>query len=91
MKVARNGLVDHTPDRETLFAVQTPQVFDADLIRAALQKALDDGAAITDDCLAVERLGMKVSLTEGDTRNFKLTDALDLTRAEVMLEQEGQE
>ena len=34
---------------------------------------------------------MKVSLTEGDTRNFKLTDALDLTRAEVMLEQEGQE
>lgn len=91
VKVARNGLVDHTPDRETLFAVQTPQVFDADLIRAALQKALDDGAAITDDCSAVERLGMKVSLTEGDIRNFKLTDALDLTRAEAMLEQEGQE
>ncbi len=87
IKVARDGLVEHTPDRETLFAVQTPQVFDADLLRAALQKALDDGAAVTDDCSAVERLGMKVSLTEGDVRNFKLTDPADLYCAEALLEQ----
>ena len=90
VKVARDGLVEYTPDRETLFAVQTPQVFDADLIRAALQKVLDDGVAVTDDCSAVERLGMKVSLTQGDPGNFKLTDALDLCRAEAMLEQEAQ-
>lgn len=89
VKVARDGLVEHTPDRETLFAVQTPQVFDGDLIRAALQKALDDGAAVTDDCSAVERLGMQVSLTAGDSRNFKLTDAWDLARAEALLTQEG--
>lgn len=89
VKVAHGGLVEHTPDRDTLFAVQTPQVFDADLIRAALQKALVDGTAVTDDCSAVERLGMKVSLTAGDSRNFKLTDAWDLARAEALLEQEG--
>ena len=92
VKVAdESGIVRSTPDRTTLFAVQTPQVFDADLIRAALQKVLDDGIAVTDDCSAVERLGMKVSLTEGDPRNFKLTDALDLCRAEAMLDQEGQQ
>lgn len=88
IKVARNGLVEYTPDRTELYAVQTPQVFDADLIRAALQKALDDGAEITDDCSAVERLGMKVCLTEGDERNFKLTTPADLALAEAMLREE---
>ena len=87
IKVAKNGLVECTPDRAALFAVQTPQVFDASLIRAALQKALDDGAEVTDDCSAVERLGMKVSLTEGDERNFKLTTPADIARAESMLKE----
>lgn len=85
IKVAHNGLVEYTPDRTTLFAVQTPQIFDSSLIRAALQKALDDGAEVTDDCAAVERLGMKVSLTNGDERNFKLTTPTDVVRAEGML------
>lgn len=85
IKVARNGLVEYTPDRSTLFAVQTPQIFDASLIRAALQKALDDGTEITDDCSAVERLGMKVSLVEGDERNFKLTTPADIQYAESIL------
>ena len=84
IKVARGGVIEYTPDRTTLFAVQTPQVFDADLIRAALQKAVDDGAEITDDCSAVERLGMKVSLTDGEERNFKLTTPADLTLAELI-------
>lgn len=87
IKVAHKSLVDHTPDRTTLFAVQTPQVFDSSLIRVALQKALDDGAEITDDCSAVERLGMKVTLTQGDERNVKLTTASDLTLAEVFLKE----
>ena len=47
--------------------MQTPQVFQVDLIKAALVKALEDGAALTDDCGAVERLGIGVSLTQGDT------------------------
>lgn len=86
IKVAHGGVVDHTPDRATLFAVQTPQVFDADLIRGALTKALQDNAPLTDDCSAVERLGMSVSLVEGDRSNIKLTTPADLAVARVILE-----
>lgn len=89
IKVVRNGVVESTPDRASLFAVQTPQVFEASLIRAALQKALDDGAELTDDCSAVERLGMKVVLTEGDVRNLKLTTPEDILTAEALLEGSG--
>jgi len=87
IKVAHGGLVEYTPDRATLFAVQTPQIFDGSLIRAALQKALDDGIDVSDDCAAVERLGMKVSLTDGDECNFKLTTPMDAVRAEAMFQE----
>jgi 2-C-methyl-D-erythritol 4-phosphate cytidylyltransferase len=86
IKVAVGGLIQSTPDRSTLFAVQTPQVFEASLIRAALQKALDDGGSLTDDCSAVERLGMKVVLTPGDERNIKLTTPMDMVLAQALLE-----
>ena len=89
IKQARGGLVEQTPDRSSLYAVQTPQVFEASLIRAALQKALEDGAELTDDCGAVERLGMRVSLTQGDERNIKLTTPADLLWARALLEEEG--
>ena len=85
IKAARDGVVEETLDRARLFAVQTPQVFETSLIRAALQKALDDGAAVTDDCSAVERLGMRVVLTAGDERNIKLTTPADLAAAELFL------
>ena len=77
IKVAHDGVVESTPDRACLFAVQTPQVFESSLIKAALQKALDDGLELTDDCAAVERFGMKVALTRGDERNIKLTTPED--------------
>lgn len=86
IKVVRDGLVERTMDRSVLRAVQTPQVFAEALIRAALQKALDDNALITDDCSAVERLGMKVALTEGDPANIKLTTPADLDLARGILE-----
>ena len=87
IKIAQNGIVNQTLDRTELYAIQTPQVFDASLIRAALQKALDDGAELTDDCAAVERLGMKVVLTAGDERNMKLTTPMDLVVAEHLVEE----
>jgi len=87
VKLARSGVVEQTLDRAALYAVQTPQVFDGDLIRAALQKALDDGVELTDDCAAVERLGMKVVLTAGDERNIKLTTPTDLLIGEVFSEE----
>lgn len=84
VKIARDGVVEQTPDRESLYAVQTPQVFEASLLKAALKQAMEDGAAVTDDCSAVERLGMKVVLVAGEERNIKLTTPVDLMLAECL-------
>lgn len=78
IKRAAGGLVEETLNREELFAVQTPQVFEPSLIKAALQKAAEEGAALTDDCAAVERLGMTVCLTRGSDENIKITTPADL-------------
>ena len=86
IKVVTGGIVSSTPDRATLKAIQTPQVFDFDLLKGALKKAFEDGAAITDDCSAVERLGYKVKIVEGDERNIKVTTPMDLKIAELLLE-----
>lgn len=86
IKVVRDGRVESTPDRALLRAVQTPQVFDAQLLRAALQSAQTLGAEITDDCSAVERLGKEVYLTEGSYENIKITTPEDLILAEAILQ-----
>lgn len=88
IKVVKSGLVMATPDRDTLRAVQTPQVFDFDLLRGALKKAQEAGWAVTDDCSAVERMEMSVKIVEGDERNLKITTPLDLKIAELLLEEE---
>ena len=87
IKVVQGGLVKETPDRSSLAAVQTPQVFDFDLLRGALRKAEEDGATVTDDCSAVERTGMKIKIVEGDERNLKVTTPMDLKIAELLLEE----
>ena len=86
IKIGDGGVVKSTPDRATLFAAQTPQVFDFDLLRAALKKAEQDGFSVTDDASAVEYLGMKVKIVEGDERNIKVTTPMDLKIAEMLLE-----
>lgn len=85
IKVSKSGGVDETPDRKTLFAVQTPQVFDLELLRGALQNAKEKGLSLTDDCSAVEALGMTVLLTDGSEENIKITTPLDLEIAELIL------
>ena len=87
VKIVKGGVVDSTPDRSMLQAVQTPQVFDRELIIGALQKALKEEAPITDDCSAVERLGMSVKIVEGDERNLKVTTPMDLKVAQMLLEE----
>lgn len=79
------GVVQSTPDRSSLYAVQTPQVFQANLLKAALQSAVEANAEITDDCSAVERLGKEVYLAPGWRENIKITTASDLTLAEALL------
>ena len=87
IKVVEGRVVKNTPDRATLFAVQTPQVFDFDLLRGALKKAEQEGAQVTDDCSAVELMGFKVKIVEGDERNIKVTTPMDLKIAEMLLEE----
>ena len=87
VKVVTGGIVKNTPDRATLQAIQTPQVFDIDLLKGALKKAKEDGAAVTDDCSAVERLGMSVKIVQGDEKNLKLTTPMDLKIAAMLLEE----
>ena len=86
IKVVRGGIVKETPDRSALKAVQTPQVFDFDLLRGALKKARQDGVTLTDDCAAVEHMGMSVKIVEGDEKNIKITTPLDLKIAELIME-----
>lgn len=87
VKVVQGGIVKQTPDRAGLYAVQTPQVFDVDLLRGALKKAELEDARLTDDCSAVERMGMSVKIVEGDERNIKITTPVDLKIAEMLLEE----
>ena len=89
IKNTSGTLAISTPDRASLRAVQTPQVFDFDLLRGALKQAQKDKLAITDDCSAVEHLGFKIKLVEGDERNIKITTPLDLKVAELFLEDMG--
>ena len=83
--VSAGDVVERTLDRSALRAIQTPQVFQADLLKAALQSALESGAEVTDDCGAVERLGKTVYLTEGDEANLKITTPTDLILAQALL------
>ena len=87
IKVVEGRVVKNTPDRATLFAVQTPQIFDFDILKAALKQAEATGAAVTDDCSAVELMGMSVKIVEGDERNIKVTTPMDLKIAEMLLEE----
>jgi 2-C-methyl-D-erythritol 4-phosphate cytidylyltransferase len=85
IKVVKGGIVGSTPDRNTLQAVQTPQVFDLQLLKGALIKAQKDKTPITDDCSAVEQLGKMVYLVEGDEANLKITTPIDLVLAGALL------
>lgn len=87
IKVSNDGFVESTPDRSTLFAAQTPQAFRGELIKAALTDAVEKGLELTDDCAAVERLGMRVRLVAGDQENRKITTPPDLVLAEALLNQ----
>ena len=84
VKVVEGGIVRSTPVRKTLQAIQTPQVFDTAFLKGALEKAQKDKAEITDDCSAVERMGMSVKIVEGDERNMKITTPMDLQLAQLL-------
>lgn len=83
-----DGFIGGTPDRSTLWAIQTPQVFAADLLRQAYALAARDGILATDDAALVERLGVKVKIVRGNYSNLKITTPEDLVIAEALLGKE---
>ena len=90
VKVVHGGVVESTPDRSALYAVQTPQVFALELYRAALDKAISEKTEITDDCSAAERYGVNVVITPGSDENLKVTTPTDLILAEAILKRRAQ-
>lgn len=91
LKLAEGGTVEQTLARERTVAVQTPQAFQPEIIKAALTNAVLQENPITDDCSAVEALGVQVHLTPGSEENIKLTTPLDFQLAEAILESRQQE
>ena len=91
-RVDEGGCVIDTPLRDTLRAVQTPQTFDAALIREAHERFKDgrEGVRATDDAMLAEWMGHTVRLTEGDVENIKLTTPEDMLLAQQVLYRRGQ-
>lgn len=87
--VDKNGFVVSTPDRSTLFAVQTPQIFDFKLYKNAAKNAREKGLDFTDDCQLVECFNQKVKTVAGSYSNIKITTPDDIVLAENLLKNEG--
>ncbi|MGO4111404.1 2-C-methyl-D-erythritol 4-phosphate cytidylyltransferase [Paenibacillus sp. YAF4_2] len=90
-QVDDTGLIISTPDRRSLWAIQTPQAFRRDLLTEAHQRAGDEQFLGTDDAMVVERMGTPVIIAEGDYTNIKITTPDDLPWAELLLEKRRRE
>ena len=87
--IDEDGLITGSVDRERTVRVQTPQVFNADLIKGALTKAVSDGLTLTDDCSTIEIMGIKTHTVDGDEDNIKLTTPRDIQLGELILKTRG--
>lgn len=86
IKISHNGkTVDYTPNRNELWAVQTPQVFFKEVLMSAYNQAYQEGYYGTDDCSLVEKTGRKVKLVWNDYGNLKITTPEDLILAEALI------
>ncbi|MWC28330.1 2-C-methyl-D-erythritol 4-phosphate cytidylyltransferase [Paenibacillus sp. MMS18-CY102] len=85
-QVDKAGVIVATPDRRSLWAIQTPQAFRRALLTRAHEEAEAEGFVGTDDAMVVERLGVPVVVAEGDYTNIKITTPEDLPYATFLLE-----
>ena len=74
-----------TPDRSTLYTVQTPQVFEKSVYSRAVENAKNNDLSVTDDCALVEAIGERVKIVVGEYSNIKLTTKSDIIIAEAIL------
>jgi len=87
--VDERGFITGTLDRSVTRRVQTPQVFEADLIKGALTKAVEKNLALTDDCSAMDMMGVKTITVEGELTNIKITTPEDMVTAKAIVEDRG--
>ena len=85
MKKVRDGVIEETIDRESLWMIQTPQAFQFDLIVEAEDVAEKVGFLGTDEAMLVERLGHEVHIVESSYENVKMTTQEDLVFGEAIL------
>lgn len=88
-QVNADGIVEATVDRTTLRAAQTPQLFRASVLRAAIAQAAQRGWEATDEAALVERAGGVVATFPGEASNYKITTPADLSLARVLVEATG--
>jgi len=86
-RAAADLLVTESVDRQELYAMQTPQIFERQLIEEAYRAVYAENISVTDEVSAVERLGRKIALVVNDDFNFKITYPRDLPLAEFVLKQ----
>jgi 2-C-methyl-D-erythritol 4-phosphate cytidylyltransferase len=84
VKKVEGGIIKCTVEREGMYEMQTPQVFESGIIKAALTDALKKSLPVTDDCMAVEAMGFPIHIVCGDRCNIKITTPEDAAIAEAM-------
>jgi 2-C-methyl-D-erythritol 4-phosphate cytidylyltransferase len=87
--VSDKGIIERTPDRRYIWAVQTPQAFSTDLLLKAHMKFHRHQPSATDDSMLVEQLGIQVKVVEGEYTNIKLTTPEDFAFAEAIEQMKG--
>ncbi|HIV61358.1 MAG TPA: 2-C-methyl-D-erythritol 4-phosphate cytidylyltransferase [Candidatus Butyricicoccus avistercoris] len=87
IKRVENGFIVGDVKRDSIAAVQTPQIFKSDIIKKALQNAKDNNLSLTDDCAAVEQIGISVYVSKGDYKNIKITTPEDIELAQTLLKE----
>lgn len=87
LKNLKDGFTSGSVDRSSIIRVQTPQVFDADLIKGALTYCVKNGIPVTDDSSAIELMAVKTRVTPGSAVNIKLTTPEDLVFARAIIEE----
>ena len=85
MKEVKDNIIVRTPERKTLWQINTPQIFKKDILVKAYDKAYEDGFYGTDDAMLVERLGETVKIIEDIPENIKITRPGDMILAEQIL------
>lgn len=87
--VDAQGIIQSTPDRQKLWAAQTPQGFDVKLLKQCHAEGVRQGWEVTDDAALFEKCGIQVRIVEGEETNLKVTTPQDLAIAEFILTSRG--